>query len=416
MYHYRAVDAQGAVVHGCMAEPQGGEAEVVARLQAKGLVPLRLQREPFDGDAPAPVRPVRRRTRASFPAFGGARVTTRDLISMAEDIAVLLEAGVSLARSLAVLMELHSERGGLARVLGSVHSDLREGAAFWEALARRPQFPPLFVNMVRAGETGGALPTILSRLAAYLEEMHELRSFLVGAMIYPVILTLTSLVSMVLMLTLVVPKFAGIFQDMGMEIPTMTLIMFRTGTALQEHWWQLALGACLGVAGLAAAMRSERGRASRDRVLLNLPVLGRYLEKIEISRFCRTTGTLLESGVPILEAMQTVRGVVVNSVVNAAVGQAHDDLKRGELLSASLERTGRFPSLAVSMIGVGEETGQLGRMLDKVGRLYDRDLRKGIKTFSSFFEPVVLLVMGTLIGGMVISMLMAIFSINDMNM
>jgi general secretion pathway protein F len=416
MYHYRAIDPQGKIVHGTVPFADGEESAVVARLQAKGLIPLRIQKEPFDVQAAGPAAQPGRKFSVRSRVWRSSRLTSRDLISIAEDIAVLLEAGISLARGLSVLMELHADRRGVAGVLRGIHSDLREGSMFWEAMARHPQFPTVFVNMVRAGETGGALPVILGRLAEYLEEMHELRSFLFGAMIYPVILTLTSLVSMVLMLVLVVPKFAGIFQDMGVEIPAMTLAMFKAGVALQEHWWHLALAVCLGLAGLAAALRSSRGKAFRDRFLLRLPVLGVYMQKIEIARFCRTLGTLLESGVPILEAMQTVRGVVSNSIVNSAVGQALVDLKRGDLLSASLEKSGRFPSLAVSMIGVGEETGRLGQMLDKVGRLYDRELRKGIKTFSSFFEPVVLLVMGTLIGGMVISMLMAIFSINDMNM
>lgn len=416
MFHYRAIDPQGNIVHGTVPSPDGDEAAVVAKLQAKGFIPLRIQREPFETQVARPAgTPGRKSFSLSLP-WKRSRLTSRDLISIAEDIAVLLEAGISLARGLSVLADLHADRRGMAQVLRGIHSDLREGVMFWEAMARHPQFPPVFVNMVRSGETGGALPTILGRLAAYLEEMHELRSFLFGAMIYPIILTLTSLVSMVLMLVLVVPKFAGIFQDMGVEIPTMTLVMFKAGLALQEHWWHMVLAIVLGLAGLAAGVRSSRGKAFRDRFLLGLPVLGTYMQKIEIARFCRTLGTLLESGVPILEAMQTVRGVVSNSIVHSAVGQALADLKRGDLLSVSLEKTGRFPSLAVSMIGVGEETGRLGQMLDKVGHLYDRELRKGIKTFSSFFEPVVLLVMGTLIGGMVISMLMAIFSINDMNM
>jgi general secretion pathway protein F len=153
-----------------------------------------------------------------------------------------------------------------------------------------------------------------------------------------------------------------------------------------------------------------------DRLILRVPGIGVFKRKIEIARFCRTLGTLLDSGVPILQSMQIVRGVVMNSVLRQAIDQAHDDLKQGMVLSAALEKTGLFPALAVNMVGVGEETGRLGGMLDKVGQLYDKELKKGIRVFSSFFEPMVLLVMGTLIGGMVISMLMAIFSVNDMQM
>jgi general secretion pathway protein F len=255
MYHYRAIDPQGKVVHGTIPSPDGSEAAAVAKLQARGLIPLRIQRVPFEAPGARPDAPQRKKISVWRLPWTSSRLTSRDLISIAEDIAVLLEAGISLARGLSVLMDLHAERRGVAGVLRSIHSDLREGVMFWEAMSRHPQFPPVFVNMVRAGEAGGALPTILGRLAAYLEEMHELRSFLFGAMIYPVILTLTSLVSMVLMLVLVVPKFAGIFQDMGVEIPTMTLVMFKA--------WHGAAGALVahGPGALSRGCRPGFGAA-----------------------------------------------------------------------------------------------------------------------------------------------------------
>lgn len=415
MLHYKAVNSTGDVVFGSFPG-DGGERALVAFLQNKGLVPLSVSESPIRAVEQGPRTKAKRRQTLLHLDLS-RRIDARSLISFASDMAVLLDAGISLPRALVILQDLNQGKRRFAQVLSRIHNDLREGSMFWEALDKQqPHIPPIFVSMVRAGETGGALPVILTRLAAYLEEMQELRDYVRGAMIYPAILTVTSLVSLVMMLTLVVPKFAEVFQDMGMELPGMTLAMFRAGEAFQSHWWIMLLG-LLGVVGSVwVALKTPRGKLQWDKLVLRIPAIGSFKRKIEVARFCRTLGTLLDSGVPILQSMQIVRGVVMNSILNQAIGRAHDDLKRGEVLSASLEKSGLFPSLTINMIGVGEETGQLGGMLDKVGQLYDKELKKGIKTFSSFFEPVVLLVMGTLIGGMVISMLMAIFSINDMQM
>lgn len=421
MLYYRAVNAQGEIVTGTHPAPPEGEREVILHLQAQGLTPLRVQASPFtEGRKPAARRkkaaPARRAGKWDITLFS-PRLSPRDLISLAQDVAVLLESGISLARGLHILQDLNAHRRNLHTLLARVHEDLREGSPFWEALDRqRPKVPPVFVSMVRAGETGGALPLILNRLAAYLEDIQELKEFLRGAMIYPVILTVTSLVSLAVMLTVVVPKFAQVFTDMGMALPTVTQFMFTAGEIMQRRWWVLLLGMAGLAVSLMLVLRTNQGRQTWDRLVLRLPAIGGFKRKIEIARFCRTLGTLLDSGVPILQSMQIVRGVVMNFVLSQAIGQAHDDLKQGMVLSAALEKSGLFPPLAVNMVGVGEETGRLGMMLDKVGQLYDKELKKGIKVFSSFFEPVVLLVMGTLIGGMVISMLLAIFSLNDMQM
>lgn len=416
MLYYKALDAQNQVVTGSWEGPGDSERAAVAYLQGRGLTPLRIQAAPFTttGEKPSAARP---QGRPAVLQFRRGSITTRDLISFAEDVGVLLSAGVALSRALVILIELHATRRAFARELRQVHDDMREGSTFWEALERRGSvFPPIFVNMVRAGESAGALPAILERLASYLQEMQELKDYLRAAMIYPIILSLTSLVSMILMLTLVVPKFAEVFQDMGMALPAATQAMFTLGVFLKESWWIVALAVFVISVAVWAALRVERWRFAWDSLILNLPVFGTFVRKIEVARFCRTLGTLLDSGVSILHAMLIVRGVVFNSVLNRAVGLASEDLRHGDVLSRALEKTGQFPLLCLNMIGVGEETGRLGQMLDKVGQLYDKELKKGIKTFSALFEPMVLLVMGLLIGGMVISMLMAIFSINDMQM
>lgn len=416
MLYYKALDATGSVVFGNL--PHGhDEKTLVQYLQSRGLVPLHISQQPLDtvSGVTATPRPASRPTWTNLSWSRG--VDARSLISFASDVAVLLEAGISLPRALIILQDLNQKNRPFSRILSVIHEDLREGATFWEALEKQqPKIPRIFVSMVRAGETGGALPVILNRLGAYLEEMQELREYLRGAMIYPAILTATSLLSLVLMLTLVVPKFAQVFQDMGMELPGMTRFMFSASDVFQNHWLAMILGIFGITGGIWMALRTARVRTWWDRAVLSIPGIGSFKRKIEIARFCRTLGTLLDSGVPILQSMHIVQGVVINTVLNHALGQAAEDLKRGVVLSAALEKSGLFPSMTVNMVGVGEETGQLGQMLEKVGQLYDKEIKQGIKTFSSFFEPMVLLVMGTLIGGMVISMLMAIFSINDIQM
>lgn len=416
MLYYKAINSAGEVVFGTFPS-ENDEKALISYLQSKGFVPLALSQKPINhsGSGTKKEKVVRSSTTLSFDF--SRNIDPRSLISFASDVAVLLDAGISLPRALVILQDLNQGKRKFSRILHKVHDDLREGAMFWEALSKQePHIPKIFTSMVRAGETGGALPVILTRLSAYLEEMQELKEYVRGAMIYPAILTVTSLVSLVLMLTLVVPKFAQVFQDMGMELPGMTQVMFRAGEIFQNNWWMMLLGLFGVIGSVWAALKTNQGKLFWDKTILRIPAIGTFKRKIEIARFCRTLGTLLDSGVPILQSMQIVQGVVMNTVLNQAVGRAHDDLKRGEVLSASLEKSGLFPALTINMVGVGEETGQLGEMLDKVGQLYDKELKKGIKTFSSFFEPVVLLVMGTLIGGMVISMLMAIFSINDMQM
>jgi general secretion pathway protein F len=425
-FAYKAVSQEGKVYEGT----QDGESEesVAVKLQGQGLIPLvitpagqgtgrqRTGTTPsIDRDTTGLRSGLWQRLASTSFQFRG-RVKTKDLILFAEHLSIMLQSGITLNKSLALLTEL-TENKNFSQVVHEIHNQIREGSSLWQSLGHYPKiFPVVFVNMVKSGEAGGVLDVVLERVAAYLRSVQELKEYLLSAMIYPAILGLTALGSIAVMLTVVVPRFAEIFSGMGVTLPLTTQVMLSSGTFLQQNWWILMLLIAGGLIGLRAALRSPTGRHKWDKTKLKLPFVGQIFHKIEIARFSRTLGTLLHSGVSILAAMNIVRGVVMNSVLQEALEDVYKDLKQGRMLSVSLEKRKVFPALAVSMLSVGEEAGNLSEMLEKVGEMYDKDLKSAIKSFTSVFEPAVILVMGLIVGAMVVSMLMAIFSVNQIGM
>lgn len=427
-FAYKAVTPDGKVQEG--RQSGESEAEVAANLQGQGLVPLQIvpagqglslhkKKEPFWGPSgrKTPGRSEslwKRLAHTSIHLKSTAR--TKDLILFAEHLSIMLHAGITLNKSLALLGEL-TENKAFCRVVVDIHNHIREGSSLWQALQQYPKvFPVVFVHMVRAGEAGGVLDGVLSKLAGYLTSVQELKEYLLSAMIYPCILGLTALGSVVVMLAVVIPKFAEIFSGMGVELPLLTQAMLGAGTFLQAKGWMLLVLAALVLLGIRSVLSTPGGRLWWDTVKLRLPLVGQIILKVEIARFSRTLGTLLNSGVTILSAMHIVKGVVMNSALRQSLDQVATDLKQGRMLSVSLEKRRVFPSLAVSMLGVGEESGDLSGMLDKIGEMYDKDLKSAIKAFTAVFEPAVILCMGLVVGAMVVSMLLAIFSINELGM
>lgn len=417
-YTYKAVDSGGRVLSGVMSA--GGEQEVALALQRQGYVPLSILSADMAATAGATGRRGlgvdARAVRSFLGGGGGGRPKTRDLVMFAENLSVLLRAGIPLNKSLTVLIEL-TEKKGFRAIIANVAGRIREGSALWQALrAEEGAFPPVFINMVRAGEAGGVLDLVLERVAEYLAGIEELKDYLFSAMIYPVILALTALGSIVVMLTVVVPRFARIFEDLGVAMPMATRMLLAVGTFFQSYWLVLFLGGVVTVFGVRALIRSEAGSLRWDALKLRLPILGPIFKKIEIARFARTLGTLLGSGVSILPAMNIVQGVLMNQVLRSSLGEAYTDLKQGRMLSSALERHQVVPPLAVHLLGVGEETGNVESMLRKLADIYDKEIRAAIKSFTSLFEPMVILTMGLVIGMMVVSMLLAIFSVNELAM
>jgi general secretion pathway protein F len=288
------------------------------------------------------------------------------------------------------------------------------GNSLAEALETHSRiFPKLYINMVKAGETGGFLEVILSRLAKYLQSSKEIRDYLVSVMIYPIILTLVSGMSLAILVTFVIPRFARIFADMRQTIPLPTQIMLSISQSAKDYWWA-GLGAiALAYLGLKIYKQDEERRFRWDLSKLRWIAVGDLIKKVEIARFSRTLGTLLQSGVPILAALNLVKEISQNLAISRAIAQIHDRLREGKGISKALQESDVFPPLAVHMIGVGEETGRLDEMLNKVAETYEESVQNAVKRFVSLLEPLIILVMGAFVGFIVLSMILAIVSIND---
>jgi general secretion pathway protein F len=267
--------------------------------------------------------------------------------------------------------------------------------------------------MVRAGEAGGMLEEILGRLSTYLVMSEDLRSYIVGALIYPALLSVVGLASVTILTLFVVPRFAAIFKDMGVPLPLPMAALSGLGGLLSQYWW-LALVLIL-ITGLYFKhfLESAEGRLKWDRWLLRMPLVGAVLRKVEVARFSRSLGTLLHGGVPLLQSMSIVRDIVGNQSIAAAIEPIRNGIKKGEGIAKPMKQSGVFPPLAMHLIEVGEESGRLDGMLIQVADVYDVEVRNSIKNLIAFFEPALILLMGIIIGTIVVSMLTAIFSIND---
>jgi general secretion pathway protein F len=325
----------------------------------------------------------------------------------------LVSAGLPIERSLQILGTL-TENPKLKGVVQDILNRVREGSSLADALGNHPRvFSKLFVNMVKAGESGGFLEVILSRLAKYLQSSKEIRDYLVSVMIYPVFLTAVSGGSIVILVTFVIPRFAKVFVDMGQALPLPTQILLSLSQGTRDYWWA-GLGVLAMIYFALKAYNQDPGRRLRwDRAKLRWVVVGSIIKKIEVARFARTLATLLQSGVPILSALSLVKEVSQNLAVSEAIGTIHDRLREGKAVAKTLEETGVFPPLAVHMITVGEETGKLDEMLNKVAETYEENVQTSVKRFVSLLEPLIILLMGLVVGFIVISMLLAIFSLND---
>jgi type II secretion system protein F len=395
---YKATNMSGQVVDGSMEGHD--EKAVVRNLHQLGYIPVRVVAAGETGGGP----------RFSFLP---QRVGMKQLLAFSQELSTLVSAGLPIDRSLQILGSL-TKAPRLKKVVQDVLTRIREGSSLAEALANHPRiFSKLFVNMVKAGESGGFLEVILSRLVKYLQSAKEIRDFLVSVMIYPLILTAVSGASIVILVTFVIPRFAKIFSDMGQAIPLPTQIMLTLSHYVRGYWWVGAGILALIYFGLRVYNQDEERRFRWDRSKLQWPAVGNIIKKIEVARFARTLATLLQSGVPILSALNLVREISQNLAVSRAIGNIHDRLREGKAVAQTLEETGVFPPLAVHMISVGEETGRIEEMLTKVAETYEEDVQTTVKRFVSLLEPLIILVMGAVVGFIVISMLLAIFSINE---
>ena len=399
-FRFKAVAPNGEVLQGQMEAANTDE--VVAKLHEQGNLPL----EAIPADQAAG---------AGFGAlFRSTGVSQADVANFTQQLATLVGAGLPLDRSLLVLAEL-AESPRLKRLVDRIRDEVRGGVSLSEALERQHGvFSRLFINMVRAGEMGGTLDHTLTRLSEYLERAQELKSSVVSAMIYPCILMLLAGGAMIFLLVFVIPNFMPLFEQLGGELPILTQIVLAMANALRYGWWAIALA----VAGVAVYFQRQFAdpttRLIWDTRLINLKWIGDLLIKIDTARFARTAGTLLKNGVPLLSAMSIAKNVLGNSALGEQVESATKDVKTGGGLAHALAVGKRFPRMALQMIVVGEETGQLDDMLLRAADTYDREVRTTIDRLMAAFVPVMTILLAGFIALIVISMVTAILSLNEL--
>lgn len=399
-FHYKASTSTGEVSEGDVEARD--EPAVLARLQDLGLIPIRI----------APARPVEERSTGGL--FSRQRIGQNQVGALTAELATLLRAGLPLDRALEILIGL-ADNPRMQALMTRVRDDVRGGAALSRALEAHPMaFSRFYVGMIRAGEAGGALGTVLARISEFMERSKELKETVTSALIYPIILVLASVTSVLLLLVFVVPQFSQMFEQSGKALPLATQIVIATGDWLRKYWWTLPLAILLVWRYFAWQMGSAAGKARWDGRLLRLPLVGDLLTKIEVARFARTLGTLLTNGIPLLAALDVVKDTVGNSVIAAGLSAAREQLQAGQGLSKPLMAQEIFPPLAVHMVGVGEETGRLDEMLTRIADVYDREVALAVKRMLALLEPVMILGLGLIIGGIIISILLAILKVNSL--
>ncbi len=384
-------------------EVRAGEIEADSREDA--LARLRRQR--------IITTQVRPKSRDISFSFGKRKkgVSKRDLAIFTRQFSTMIDAGLPLVQCLEILSK-QTESPSFRDVISSVMHDVEAGTTLAEALAKRPHaFDSLYVNMVEAGEAGGILDKILQRLATYIEKAEALRRKVKSAMTYPAVVLCVAGAAMAFMLLCIIPVFAKVFADFGGELPLPTQIVVDLSDFLKKAWWIIGALIAAAILALKRYRATERGRRHTDRLLLRSPILGDLIRKASIARFTRTLGTMISSGVPILAGLDITAKTSGNAVVEDAIQATKTSIREGETIATPLRQSRVFPPMVVQMISVGEETGALDKMLEKIANFYDEEVNTAVDTLTSIIEPVMIVVMGVGVGGMVVSMYLPMFKL-----
>ncbi|MDG1480881.1 MAG: type II secretion system F family protein [Myxococcota bacterium] len=345
-----------------------------------------------------------------MPAFLKPKVTTKDLVLFTRQFATMIDSGLPLVQCLDIQAK-QAANPTFREELSSIKESVESGTTFADALKRFPAtFDDLYRNMIAAGEVGGILDTILNRLAVYLEKADKLKRQIKGALMYPLITVVVAVGVVAILLLKVVPTFETMFADFGGALPAPTQFVIDLSKWLQANFLIIVLAIAGIIFGFRFMYRNKRGRLLIDRVSLKLPVFGDLLTKVAVARFCRTLGTMISSGVPILEALDICGRTAGNKVIENAIGKVRESISEGRSISEPLLETGVFPEMVCQMINVGEATGALDVMLNKVADFYEDEVDQAVETLTSMLEPMIMVFLGIVIGGLVIAMYMPIFS------
>ena len=411
-FKYAAMTDKGVEVNGTVnAENQ---VSAIQQIRDQGYFPTHVVQE---ADARAAARAgAPKAARSSglnieLKFLSSGKVNSKVLAIFTRQLAVLIDAGLPLLKSLHVLEE-QQKPGPLKDALAGMGHAVESGSTFSEALAAYPKvFNKLFVNMVKAGEAGGVLEVVLNRLAEFVEKSQKLKSKVKAAMIYPVVVLFVASGVLIFLMTYVVPKFKGIFANFDTALPPMTELLITISSGFRTHWYMIPL-IPFGIYLLFRFLRStEKGKMGLDTLMLNLPIFGTLARKASIARFSRTLGTLITSGVPILQALNIVRETSGNEVISQAVGNVHDSIREGESIAGPLRDTKVFMPMVISMIEVGEETGKLPEMLMKIADVYDNDVDNAVAGITSIIEPILIVLLAGIVGFIVIALFLPLITL-----
>ena len=397
-FSYQARDAAGRIVSGI--QDALNEDNAVTSLMSRGLMVLSLQRK----------------ATASQSRRKSTNVKETDLVLFTRQLSTMVEAGISLVQALTALYEQADPKrqGALRAVISDITARVQGGETFHESLAKHPRvFNRLFISMVKAGEHGGLLAEILDRLAGFLEASARLRKKVKSAMTYPVIVVCIAFAITTFLIVRVVPIFGEIFADFGAKLPAPTQFLIDVSNFVRGEWYFLVAGIGGAIFGVRAFLRSTRGKQLWDRWKLKLPVFGPLVHKICMSRFARTFAQLIRSGVPILEVLDIVGGSSGNHVVETAIKEVGADVEKGDNLSVSLSRKSIFPPMLLRMVAAGEATGKIDTMLEKMADFWDEEIEAMLDALTSLIEPMLIVFLGVIVGGIVIAMFLPIFKLNE---
>lgn len=397
-FFFRAVASDGKMRSGSLA---GGDEKTIAReLRKQGLTPVYVG-----------VQPKGTSVEIKLPAFGGRK--RKDVLFFTQELSTLLNSSVPLDRALSITAEL-TERAAFRFIVLDVLRVLKGGRSLADSLGTHPDyFSDLYLNMVRAGEASGSLAIIFERLAEFERTRDDLRNYIISSMIYPALLACVGAGSVIILLEFVVPRFATIFNGSSMKMPTPTMIMLEASRLVNTYGLPVAGGLIAALVAFRAYIGTVAGRLWWDRARLKLPLLGDALLKAETSRFARAMSTLIGNSVPLVQSLGIAAATLNNRSISSAVVGISQGVKRGEGIAAPMRKAGVFPPLVSHLLTVGEETGRLDSMFTRAADIYENDTRAAIKRFTAIFEPAVILVMGIIVGALILSMLLAITSIND---
>jgi type IV pilus assembly protein PilC len=401
-YAYKVRDRAGKVVSGSLDADNA--AAVATKLKGMGYAPISINEANGGG----------LKTEIKIPGFGAKKVKLKDLAIMSRQFATMINSGLSLLRSLNILAE-QTDNPELARVLGEVRNDVETGSALSAAMGKHPKvFPPLMVNMTKAGEVGGFLDSVLLQVAENYESEVRLRGKVKAAMTYPVVVFILAILMCLVMLIFIVPTFAKMFETLGGQLPAPTRVLIFMSKTLKLLFPVLLIGLIAFMMVWKRVKHTERVRNFVDPLKLKMPVFGPLFQKIALSRFARNLGTMMKSGVPILQSLDIVADTTGNVVLGRAVRDVQESVRTGEALAKPLENHKVFPPMVVQMMSVGEDTGALDTMLMKISEFYDQQVEATTESLTALIEPLMIAFLGAVVGSMIVALYMPIFKIFDL--